>query len=328
MTRCDAYWLKVRQFLDNGDRAALEEFCEKNPRTIRDIVAHAEYMDRHFEKPTGGAMEPSVQKPKLSERATRPLRELERIDPVLHAEVLGEVLRLEEPTAPAVAKLVAQHIERPEFVPRLYDIWSFNQRDPRYGQADYKWGLICGQIIENLLYYYTEPGDLVLDPMAGGGTALDVCAAMGRRCMAFDIEPARDDIIRNDITKGLPDDAKDAQLAVLEPPYYNMMQEAYPSPQDYYDFLRAAIKNTADRLADGGHLALITMDQVNIQGLKVPIIGPSYRMLETAGLYYEHLIGLPLQTQQFEAYDVARAKDLQFMLGINRQMWVFRRGEG
>ncbi|MBP8625477.1 MAG: hypothetical protein KBI10_02115 [Syntrophorhabdales bacterium] len=30
---------------------------------------------------------------------------------------------------------------------------------------------------------YTEPGDLVVDPMAGSGTTLDVCRKEKRRCI-------------------------------------------------------------------------------------------------------------------------------------------------
>jgi hypothetical protein len=50
---------------------------------------------------------------------------------------------------------------------QLYNVWRFQQCDPRYGM-DYP-GRILGQIVENLLWYYTEPFDLVVDPMAGGG---------------------------------------------------------------------------------------------------------------------------------------------------------------
>lgn len=327
MTRCDAYWLKVRQFLDNGDRAALEEFCDRNPRTIRTIIDHAEYCSRNFDNSSGGTIVP------LSELAARPLRQLERADPVLHAEVLAEVLKLEEPTAPVIAKLVAQRVQHPAFVPKLYDIWSFNQRDPRYGQADYKWGLICGQIIENLLYYYTETGDTVLDPMAGGGTTNDVCLVFNRRCEAFDIEPARDDIRQHDLTTGPPPVKHPARLAVLEPPYYNMKQDAYDSLDEYLEFLRLVVHNTAKCVQDGGHLALILMDQVTKgratdEGLSTKsMIGEAYTILRDSGLKYDRLVALPLTTEQYNEQQVVWGKKAKILLGINRQMWVFRRPE-
>ncbi len=32
------------------------------------------------------------------------------------------------------------------------------------------------RIVENLLYAYTEPFDVVVDPFAGGGSTIDICA--------------------------------------------------------------------------------------------------------------------------------------------------------
>jgi DNA methylase len=221
--------------------------------------------------------------------------------------------------------LRTEKLDSSGFEPKIYDIWNFGFRDPRYGQEGYKWGLICGQIVENLLHYYTEEKDIVLDPMAGGGTTIDVCKAFNRRCMAFDIDPVRDDILKNDITEGLPDIVQDVQLAILEPPYYNMMQDAYSSLNEFLSFLETAIKNTADRLRPGGVLALIIMDQVNKDQEKYPMIGPAFELLNRTELEYEHLVGLPLGTQQHTAYHVKWAKEGRFMLGINRQMWIFRR---
>jgi len=52
------------------------------------------------------------------------------------------------------------------------NLWEFNSCDPEYGEKGYP-GRMPGQIIENLLWYYTQPFDVVLDPMAGGGTTMD-----------------------------------------------------------------------------------------------------------------------------------------------------------
>jgi hypothetical protein len=42
---------------------------------------------------------------------------------------------------------------------QYYNVWSFGQCDTRYGLKGFP-GRIPGQIIENLLYYYTEPFDI------------------------------------------------------------------------------------------------------------------------------------------------------------------------
>jgi len=52
-------------------------------------------------------------------------------------------------------------------------------------------GVTSAFVIYNLVKRYTEPGDLVLDPMAGSGTTLDVCSEEARNCIAYDISPTR-----------------------------------------------------------------------------------------------------------------------------------------
>jgi hypothetical protein len=46
---------------------------------------------------------------------------------------------------------------------QLYDVWSFQSADEQYGIAGYP-GRIPGQVVENLLWYFTNPGDVVLEP--------------------------------------------------------------------------------------------------------------------------------------------------------------------
>ncbi len=53
-----------------------------------------------------------------------------------------------------------------DFTPQIYNIWSFakNENETKhFGQIPY-------QIVENLLYAYTEPFDVVFDPFGGGIT--------------------------------------------------------------------------------------------------------------------------------------------------------------
>jgi hypothetical protein len=78
------------------------------------------------------------------------------------------------------------------YSPEPTNLWHFHQCDPRFG-AEHP-GRIPGQIMVNLLHLYTERGDLVLDLFAGSGTTIDVCRAMGRECVAFDLALRRPDI--------------------------------------------------------------------------------------------------------------------------------------
>jgi DNA modification methylase len=81
-------------------------------------------------------------------------------------------------------------------------------------------GVTPAFIIWNLIQRYTEPGDMILDPMCGSGTTLDVCKEEGRRVICYDISPPPDrtDIIQNDSrTIPLPDNYVD--MIFVDSPY-------------------------------------------------------------------------------------------------------------
>lgn len=111
--------------------------------------------------------------------------------------------------------------------PRPYDVWNF-KLDSRFGKP-YP-GQIPADIIFQTLYFYTEQGNKVVDPMAGGGVTGDVCNVMNRKCIMYDINPTSEEIIKHNIDKGLPEQAKDAELVFWDPPYYKKMAEDYDSP--------------------------------------------------------------------------------------------------
>ncbi len=67
---------------------------------------------------------------------------------------------------------------------RTWDHWYFNDIDPRFGDS---WpGQIPAQLVGHSLFYFTQEGGLVFDPMAGGGVVADTCLAFNRKCWSFD----------------------------------------------------------------------------------------------------------------------------------------------
>ncbi|MGQ9465196.1 MAG: DNA methyltransferase [bacterium] len=99
-------------------------------------------------------------------------------------------------------------------------LWDYPRQS--YGKTpkgDNKYpGVTPAFIIYNMIKRYTKPGDLVVDPMAGSGTTLDVCKEEGRRCIAYDIAPTRPDIIQNDARSiPLPDNSVD--MVFIDSPY-------------------------------------------------------------------------------------------------------------
>lgn len=43
-------------------------------------------------------------------------------------------------------------------------------------------GRLPAQLVAHTLFYFTQQGDLVFDPMAGGGIVPDTCLAFNRKC--------------------------------------------------------------------------------------------------------------------------------------------------
>jgi DNA modification methylase len=79
-------------------------------------------------------------------------------------------------------------------------------------------GVTPAFIIYNLIKRYTKPGDLVVDPMAGSGTTIDVCEEEGRRVIGYDINPQHPKVIYNDSRK-IPLEDNSVDMVFIDSPY-------------------------------------------------------------------------------------------------------------
>jgi DNA modification methylase len=79
-------------------------------------------------------------------------------------------------------------------------------------------GVTPAFIIWNMVQRYTKPGDLVVDPMAGSGTTIDVCEEEGRRVIGYDINPQHPKVIKNDSRK-IPLEDNSVDMVFIDPPY-------------------------------------------------------------------------------------------------------------
>jgi len=79
-------------------------------------------------------------------------------------------------------------------------------------------GVTPAFIIWNMIQRYTKPGDLVVDPMCGSGTTIDVCNDENRKVMGYDIHSQREDIIKNDARK-IPLKDNSVDMVFIDSPY-------------------------------------------------------------------------------------------------------------
>ena len=99
----------------------------------------------------------------------------------------------------------------------LWDFPTQNYGDKPHGDNKYK-GVTPAFIIWNLLQRYTKKGDLVVDPMCGSGTTIDVCKEESRRVIGYDIVPYREDITQAD-ARNLPLQNESVDFVFIDSPY-------------------------------------------------------------------------------------------------------------
>ncbi len=218
------------------------------------------------------------------------------------------------------------------FRPTPYDVWSF-RHDRAFGIPHP--GSIPPAIVAHALHYYTEPDALVVDPMAGGGTTLDVCQSMGRRCLAYDLHPVRPEISRNDIWHGFPPETQDCDFIFCDPPYHTMLAHRYAvsgaadTPLSVWiAFLQSLSRHSFATLRPGGFIGLLLANQTEKDlpagygYLDHAFLG--YNALQTAGFQPERRISCPMDGAYLPQH-VRRARAEGRMLGQVRDLLIMRK---
>lgn len=146
------------------------------------------------------------------------------------------------------------------------------QGDSAYVGATPSW------VIWQLLARYTRPNDLVIDPMCGSGTTIDVARDFGRRALGYDLAPSRPDIFRADARK-LPLEDGVADFAFVDPPYSTHVDYSddpacigrldaagEDGGRAYYDAMRGVIGQMHRVLKDRRYAALYVSDSWRKRG--------------------------------------------------------------
>jgi DNA modification methylase len=150
----------------------------------------------------------------------------------------------------------------------LWDYPSQHYGEGVQGDPNYR-GATPSYIIWNLLQRYTKPNDLVIDPMCGSGTTLDVARDLGRRALGYDVHPTRKDIFRVDARKLPGELTGKVDFVFVDPPYSTHLDYG-PDPRDvgkldaaggaYYQAMEQVISEIHRVLRPGRYMALYVSD--------------------------------------------------------------------
>jgi hypothetical protein len=223
-----------------------------------------------------------------------------------------------------------------------YDVWQFPGCHDLMGDAHP--GRIPGELLAHVLYFFTNPGDLVVDPMAGSGTTLDACLLMGRKARGYDIDGRHErfDVEAHDLSTGWPDTVGKASLVFWDPPYFDKMdsstigEDGYIdgsvsklSPDDYLEFFAKRFTELHEAARPGTVLAFLMSDW-DPQNAKRHHDHPGIFMwdyvdrLRDAGWHLQRQIQVPLSTQQVHADIVNKFRESRRLARLERYLVIAR----
>lgn len=213
-----------------------------------------------------------------------------------------------------------------------FDVWQFASAEKDAGQQSY-FGALPPQVVENLLWLFTEPGDIVVDPFAGSGTTIEVAKRMGRRVWASDrigdkYAPYLPIHTHNIADAGWPEGApKNADLVILDPPYWQQAKGKYSDDIDdmgncslevFNGAWAATVTNCATHTKRIAYIISPTQTDDGVIDHATDMLIP----FKAAGWHVERRIIVPYQTQQATGQQVEWARKNRKLLKLYRDLVV------
>jgi ParB-like chromosome segregation protein Spo0J len=254
-------------------------------------------------------------------------REVISVQPV--KDVIADFLA----SLPENLKAAANHAT--DFEPPLYNVWKQQEKSEstkHFGNTESRW-------LDNLLYLYTEPFEIVIDPFAGGGSTIDICRKRFRRYLVSDRKPkvAREsEIRRHDIRiDGLPKPPqwRDVRLVYLDPPYWKQAEGEYSTdPEDlanmpleqFTDTLVGLIRNFSKKLTSA-YIALI-MSPTQWPAEERAYTDHVIDIARLVKLPIDMRFSCPYESQQYNGNQVRWAKENRKCLVLSREIIIWRVG--
>jgi hypothetical protein len=231
---------------------------------------------------------------------------------------------------------------RPDFDVKFTNCWKFSRK---LEGAEFDGG-IHPDLVANLIYYYTNPGDTILDPMAGGDTtnrvlqkfeffhainpALDHSGP--RHLIRSDIEPISPGIRRADVREiDTVIEPGSIDFCLLDPPYWRIAEGKYGIFGDTIEEWRAnigqALRAISRTLKPAGKVAVIVDDFLRAQ-LHLPLAvfvlqeAMAVGFKPRATVYNLH----PNAVTTMDAKQMWRCKKAQLLVNECKIIQVFKNG--
>lgn len=235
-------------------------------------------------------------------------------------------------------------------------IWSFPDRGswgPHNGSYRGNWS---PHIPRNLILRYTAPGDVILDPMVGGGTTLIECLVLGRNGVGLDVNPEALLLARSQLvaTRQQAHDGVRAQLyhgdarelaalsndsidlATLHPPYADMIRysqgrikrdlSSISNLAEFFAAIGVVAKEIYRVLKPGKHCAVL-MGDTRRRGHLVPLSFHLFQEFLNVGyVVREHIIKLQWNTTSERT--TWAGKNCSFYKIAHEHLFVFRKPLG
>ena len=229
-----------------------------------------------------------------------------------------------------------------------WDRWNFNECDERFGDD---WpGRIPAQLVAHTLFYFTNPGDFVFDPMSGGGVVSDVCLVFERKCQSFDLA-TRDNRPEIQYHHWTPQDGhwpitKKPDLIFFDPPYYIKKKKAYkekatektPSissytKQKYEKFFKSFFLMARQNVKDATRMAFLNADWRDFQSTPALKEDPDnsitifdyHKLLSETGWKVTHRIECPLSSERMSANQVKKMQEKRILGTVSRSLLIAKK---
>ena len=150
----------------------------------------------------------------------------------------------------------------------LWDFPTQNYGVRAHGSNKYN-GVTPALVVWNLLQRYTKEGDLVVDPMCGSGTTIDVAKELKRKVIGYDLNVIRPDVIKND-SRSIPLKDDSVDFVFIDSPYSdNIKYSENPKcigkisceKKEFYDELEKVVIEIARILKPGKAMGWVIADQ-------------------------------------------------------------------